>query len=239
MRLPLGQVVSAQKQGTVDLNAHFNLPRSKIAYAFSRLPSRSEQTAQCFLGSGDGVKVWLNGQSVFEKPAGFFEESCIQRKNQFPLTLRAGENALLLKVESRSGDWGFIVEVAEACVTKEIIAEQTRLKRLRQFQDDELRPKPPSGFVLAGDSFSEIEWSEPCLVEELWGTLPLHVRWFDGALNEVRKPGRPGRYAAFVQTDLPGGRQLRRALTFFCVEPACEAWREPVALHQLGSLSDS
>ena len=121
-RQPLGRIVCAQN-GIVDLNRHFKAPQSGVAYAFARVVSPSEQTVQCFLGSGDNLKVWLNGRLVFERFAGGFEESCVPGKHQFSLALRAGENALLLKVESRIGDWAFIAEIADASAAGRIVAE--------------------------------------------------------------------------------------------------------------------
>jgi CubicO group peptidase (beta-lactamase class C family) len=230
MRLVQSEIATAQKSGMLDLNRQFRLPGKKIAYAFCWLRSSSNQVAQCFFGSGDGVKLWLNGEQVFEKKASFFEQSCIPRQSQFPLALQSGDNKLLVKVENTSGDWGFIFETTTADQAEEIIAEQLRLKQLREFQNVELRAECPSGFVFVPGKFPQIGWSDPTLVEKLWGKLPLPVRWFDGELNEVSEALHPGRYAAYVEGDLPDGRKLRRAITLFCIEPGCEAWLEPGAL---------
>ena len=64
--------------------------------------------------------------------------------------------------------------------------------------------------------FPNLGWKDPALAERAWGRLALKARWFDGRLNEVQTAPRPGRYAACVEANLPNGRMLRRALTFFC-----------------------
>lgn len=211
--------VAANAAGIVDLNAHFGSPEARVAYAWARVKSPREQEATCFFGSADGIRVWVNGEVVQTKPGSVFEQSCIARQLQFPVKLRKGENALLVKVENTKGDWAFIVELAEKAAADKIKAALEREKLLKDFQNAMLFPDAPGKFIITPGAFPPIVWKDPAAVEKLWGKLPLRTRWFDGALNEVKSAQKPGRYAAYVEAKAPDGRLIRRQFTVFCTAP--------------------
>ncbi len=80
-----------------------------IVYGSVTLDSPSEQDTTMLVGSGDAVKVWLNGELVHYNPvtrgAGDFQDA-------FPVTLKQGANVLLVAVDNRghgafSGFFGF------------------------------------------------------------------------------------------------------------------------------------
>jgi hypothetical protein len=79
-----------------------------VGYAFCWLESERDQTVYAYLGADGAVKVFLNGAPIYE--------SRDQRKTQpwqhrMTWRLRAGRNALLLKIENRLDWWGFQIEV--------------------------------------------------------------------------------------------------------------------------------
>ena len=80
-----------------------------IVYGSVLLDSPREQQTTMFVGSNDGVKVWLNGKLIhtvlLTRDGGQYEEF-------FPVTLRQGQNALLVAVDNHghgnfSGHFGF------------------------------------------------------------------------------------------------------------------------------------
>lgn len=80
-----------------------------IVYGSVTLDAPREQDTTMLVGSGDAVKVWLNGELVHYNPvtrgAGDFQDA-------FPVTLKGGTNALLVAVDNRghgafSGFFGF------------------------------------------------------------------------------------------------------------------------------------
>ena len=80
-----------------------------IVYGSVTLDVPREQDTTMLVGSGDAVKVWLNGELVHynpvERDAGDFEDA-------FPVTLKEGPNVLLVAVDNRghgnfSGFFGF------------------------------------------------------------------------------------------------------------------------------------
>lgn len=55
-----------------------------------------------FAGSDDAVKVWLNGDLVHNNP---IDRSGADYQDSFPVTLKAGENVLLVAVYENMGEW--------------------------------------------------------------------------------------------------------------------------------------
>ena len=115
--------IAANPAGIVDFNGHYAMPGAKVAYAFAWIDSPADHEVLCFLGSGDGVKVWLGGKLIQTKPASLFEQSCIPRQVQFKAGLRKGRTPLLVKVSNGGGDWAFILELASTGEGNRIKAE--------------------------------------------------------------------------------------------------------------------
>ena len=98
--------------GFVDLDKIFE---SKInwvtAYARTTVTAPDERKAQIYLGSDDQAKVWLNGEEVFAYSE---SRSAAMDQNTIPVTLKAGENSLLVKTCDEIGFWGFYLRLADA-----------------------------------------------------------------------------------------------------------------------------
>ncbi len=84
-----------------------------VVYGAVTLESPREQSTIMFVGSDDGVKVWLNGELVHYNPvnreAGDYQDS-------FPVTLKEGTNVLLVAIDNHghanfSGFFGFEANV--------------------------------------------------------------------------------------------------------------------------------
>lgn len=60
------------------------------------------------LGSDDGVKIWLNGELVYDK---WVRRISRLDDDVVALPLRAGANRLLLKIQNATGDWSFVYRV--------------------------------------------------------------------------------------------------------------------------------
>ena len=85
-----------------------------VVYGSVTLDSPRQQDTTMLVGSGDAVKVWLNGEVVHYNPvardAGDFQDA-------FPVTLKQGTNVLLVAVDNRghgtfSGFFGFAKDTA-------------------------------------------------------------------------------------------------------------------------------
>ena len=76
--------------------------RNHVAYGSITLDSPREQKTTMLAGSDDAVKVWLNGQLVHNNP---INRTADDFQDQFPVTLKAGKNILLIAVYEGGGIW--------------------------------------------------------------------------------------------------------------------------------------
>ena len=91
----INELVNTIGLGTGNIDHH-------VAYGSVNLDSPREQRTRMFVGSGDAVKVWLNGVLVHNKTV---DRDADDYKENFPVTLRAGTNTLLIAVYEGEGWW--------------------------------------------------------------------------------------------------------------------------------------
>jgi HEAT repeat protein len=97
------QEARADDQGRLDLRKVFGRDSHQVTcYVRCLVKVPETQAAVLFLGSDDGAKVWCNGALVGEKNV---PRSYTVDEDKMPLTLRAGDNMLLIKVGQGGGDW--------------------------------------------------------------------------------------------------------------------------------------
>ncbi|MDE0009891.1 MAG: leucine-rich repeat domain-containing protein [Candidatus Poribacteria bacterium] len=91
----INELVNAIGLGTGNIDHH-------VAYGSVNLDVSRAQNTRMFVGSGDAVKVWLNGilvhNNATDRDADNYEED-------FPVTLKAGTNILLVAVYEGEGWW--------------------------------------------------------------------------------------------------------------------------------------
>lgn len=73
------------------------------AYLRNQIWSEREQRVRLELGSDDGIKVWLNGELIH---AHHTSRGVAPGDDIVEITLRPGENSLLLKITQSTGNWG-------------------------------------------------------------------------------------------------------------------------------------
>jgi hypothetical protein len=78
----------------------------KMCYVRTWLKVDKETPVLVQFGTDDGAKLWVNGKQVFANPAGG-----AATPDKYKVTLKAGWNALLLKVTQDSGPWEFCLRV--------------------------------------------------------------------------------------------------------------------------------
>ncbi len=93
--------------GVIDLK---KLGAAENCCAYARVLIRSEREQKVILsfGSDDGLKVWLDGQVVHEKNA---TRALNCDGDQVQATLKAGDNALMVKVTQGGGDWSLCCKI--------------------------------------------------------------------------------------------------------------------------------
>ena len=91
----INDMANATVLGLGDINHH-------VAYGSIVVESLSEQRTRMFVGSGDAVKVWLNGVLVHNEPV---DRDADDYQEDFPVTLEEGTNILLVAVYEGQGWW--------------------------------------------------------------------------------------------------------------------------------------
>ncbi len=109
----LNEKVSWQKSKDDTLNGYISLGKDvdwRVAYAFANITSPDEREVQFRFDSDDQGKVWLNGAEVYAHTKSHSAE--IDRYT-VPVTLRQGENIILVKVCQEEGGWGFYLRITD------------------------------------------------------------------------------------------------------------------------------
>lgn len=91
----INDMVNVTGLGTDNIDFH-------VAYGSIALDSPRQQSTRLFIGSGDAVKVWLNGIMVHNKPV---DREAEGYQEDVPVTLKQGENILLVAVYEGDGWW--------------------------------------------------------------------------------------------------------------------------------------
>ncbi len=89
--------------GVADLNKTLGHSRNCVGYLRNAIRSDRERTVRLDIGSDDGVKVWLNGETVHT--ANVFRP-LTPGQDRVQATLKPGWNEVLMKVSQGGGDWG-------------------------------------------------------------------------------------------------------------------------------------
>ena len=118
----INELVNATGLGTGNIDHH-------VAYGLVNLDSPREQSTRMFVGSGDAVKVWLNGTLVHNNA---IDRDADGYQEDFPVILKQGKNILLVAVYEGEGWWsGFFGFDAGTDYTVWIESPSTPLKPLR------------------------------------------------------------------------------------------------------------
>jgi type 1 glutamine amidotransferase/HEAT repeat protein len=75
----------------------------RVVYIRTYLWSPIERKARMEVGSRDGVKIWLNGELIHAKDV---VRAVTPGEDIVPVTLKNGWNALMMKVDHGTGNWG-------------------------------------------------------------------------------------------------------------------------------------
>lgn len=98
------QKVSFPTFAECDLTDVFEQDELVIAYAYARIRSPKAQKVRATFGSNDGIKLFLNGELLFEYHD---KRNLMPDENEVWLPLVEGNNHLMLKIDQGRGGWGF------------------------------------------------------------------------------------------------------------------------------------
>lgn len=99
---------------SIDLGAAFGNPISCAGYACVYVNSPTAQQANLWMGSDNGIKVWLNGQNIWtnDSTRGYTVD-----QDKVGINLVSGWNALMIKVSQYGGNWCFSAKICDSTGT--------------------------------------------------------------------------------------------------------------------------
>ena len=108
-----GKTIKWEKQTHwVDEQVHNDIVGENSAtYLFRNIASVTQQKALLYIGSNDGLKVWMNGTELLAKNV---QRDAAVDQEQIQVNLKPGNNTLLLKVVNYSGPSGFYFRMESA-----------------------------------------------------------------------------------------------------------------------------
>ncbi len=81
-----------------------------VAYALTYVWSPDERPTKVFVGSDDGVRIWLNDELIHHH---LVKRGPIPDNDKAEGVLKKGWNKLLVKVEEGEGWWGFYLRIPD------------------------------------------------------------------------------------------------------------------------------
>ena len=90
--------------GYVDFTRIFPLKENVVAYAQRTVTTTVPKPVKFGVGSNDGVRVWVNGELVLDRPVA---RKAQPHQDVVEVHLKKGENKILVKVDQLKSGWGF------------------------------------------------------------------------------------------------------------------------------------
>ena len=75
----------------------------RVVYLRSTITSATAQDVVLETGSNDGIKVWWNGEMIHGLNVA---RGLAAGQDQLPVSLKAGDNTLVMAIYQHGGDWG-------------------------------------------------------------------------------------------------------------------------------------
>jgi len=99
----------------IDLGSFFQAGTGKevVAYAFTYFDAPQDQKAELWLGSDEAMRIYLNGDLVYDYSGRRTYSNNQLVKEKVPVRIREGENALLVKVLQERGAFDFALNICE------------------------------------------------------------------------------------------------------------------------------
>ena len=98
-------------RGMVDLLGFMKPDRNVYAYAAADLEVAADVEAILWIGSDDGVTVWLDGRQVHRNDVA---RAAVRDQDRVPLRLTAGAHRVVMRIDQIVGGWAFFFRVSGA-----------------------------------------------------------------------------------------------------------------------------
>jgi len=95
----------------IDLRRPLGKPTNCIAYAYTDFVAPRDEPAELWVGSGEHMAVWIDGEKVYGFEGARRHEIPLDKQ---PIRLTKGKHGLLVKVYQTFGDFDFSLNICEA-----------------------------------------------------------------------------------------------------------------------------
>ena len=94
----------------IDLDTYYDDPSNCAAYAYAEFMAPKAQEAELWVGSDEGMKVWINGEEVYAHSGA--------RKHRLPndrlkINIREGKSSILVRADQTRGKYDFSINICE------------------------------------------------------------------------------------------------------------------------------
>jgi len=103
-------IESHSGHGFVELTGILGQHEYCSAYAFATVTVNEETGGQVRVGSDDGIKLWVNREAVLERNV---DRGMALDQDSAPITLREGENEILVQITQNAAGWGFVLRLVD------------------------------------------------------------------------------------------------------------------------------
>jgi len=102
------QSVNTAPGYTVNLAGIYGSPTNCAAYGYTEIEVAEACDATVRVGSDDGIKVWINGETVHENNV---DRGADIDQDQAPIKLKAGLNKILVECTQGGGGWNYLTRL--------------------------------------------------------------------------------------------------------------------------------
>jgi len=94
----------------IDLDKYYDDPFDCVVYAYAEFDAEKSQEAELWVGSDEGMKVWINGETVYEHEG--------RRRHRLPndremVRVEEGKNTLLVRADQGRSRYDFNLNICE------------------------------------------------------------------------------------------------------------------------------
>jgi CubicO group peptidase (beta-lactamase class C family) len=174
-------------------------------YAYAEWNAEAPGRYLAVFGSDDGAAIWINGTRVHRAAV---DRGLIADSDSFAVTLAAGINRILVKVDNGEGAWAFALRVLDAPARERFASFEAR----RHLESVEAAPV--DGGYLLDETFPDIAWRDRATAADVFADASPEVRWYGPDLAPAERPAAMGQYTAVVGARTRDGFAFREMLAF-------------------------
>jgi hypothetical protein len=123
-----GATLIRSRSAKLDLTRFVRPVDHNVTYLFAWIKSPSDRKGFLGMNSDDGIAAWVNGKEVWRNKVSRYVPDDTRDIDLPPIELKAGWNALLIKVDQNVGEWAFKARVlnSDGSIMRDIVVTTHR-----------------------------------------------------------------------------------------------------------------